>query len=68
MLRFYVYLRNIKIQVLDNKPNYTNTNNNPIKLVKYQTYKITIDEFLKGHKIIFNSIEEYYSEKFQIKA
>lgn len=35
---------------------------------KYQTYKLTIDKFLKYHTIVFNSLEEYYSEKFQMKA
>lgn len=40
----------------------------PCELFIYQTYKLTIDKFLKGHRIIFNSLEEYYSEKFQIKA
>jgi hypothetical protein len=58
----------IKLQVLDNKPNYTNTNYNPIKLVKYQAYKFTIDKFLKYHKKIFNSLEEYYSEKLEINS
>ena len=58
----------VKVQVLDNKPNYTNTNNNPIKLVKYQTYKFTIDKFVKYHKKIFNSLEEYYSEKFEMNS
>ena len=40
----------------------------PCELFVYQTYKITIDKFLKGHRLIFNSLEEYYSEKFEINS
>jgi hypothetical protein len=50
----------VKVQVLDLTV--------PCELFLYQTYKLTIDKFLKGHRIIFNSLEEYYSEKFQMKA
>lgn len=50
----------VKVQVLDITV--------PCELFIYQTYKITIDKFLKGHRILFNSLEEYYSEKFEMNS